>query len=1051
MKKQQIITLSSLAAAFVLLLTLSLLGKFTWGWFDEDNRTPHIQPDLEAGESYLYYGSGENRVEAKNTVLLYPQIESSQMLSIRIKNKNGENFCFIQTTEGGRSYFLLAKCDEKGNWDQEDVYAPPITDVMSSFSYAGLYDEVSKVLKMVSSVGIPVITERIRPDEGGELTEEFLSRYGLGKDASYFEIIPYAYDPATGRHLYTPLNATGDDLGAVIRYSPDDKKYYYVGEDGKNGEEYPYDISTLTFAADTNNVRRVYVGDRTVDDTGCYLHLEGRDVVYTTTDTNLSTTVERGLGYYIAPQLVIKSESDYAFRLTPGFMIENGEFVNAFGTVIPEGATVGVTTETRYHQESNGGESYLEKSLFNMIDLKNPGTLSPFRDALVGRRVGDVLDVLVPRMAFARVGETVSYNIHRIRGILKNGEYSEETGDVLTGDEKIVVAYSVEGSYAPGGALQTFYGYIDLASETTPDALKEKLVGLSVGDTCGIDYIRKYDGINDTILNYTYEIQSINAVYDKNGTKVKTANYGTTVEFSYRLFEGDEHVSTATMTLRIPEKGEGEGQFDNEDTWLDMSGSSIVENRDKIAYIMKNLASGLIGKDMGDKVNTENMSTLVISVPFAVEVLYDYDLYENTKVDYAIGYDEEISFKFKNERDYFYGSSLYEINMDSNKSVYALNSETAEAVVALFQDLKGDETVALGINYETILKYKLYAYRMQYTMPFNCYQREVNGKDYYYSKYQVTFDLYVSDVQEDGSRYVASTQYDTIVRVKDGSTFDFLDYSFAAKWVQNNIMQASYTNLRRMVFDLNFSEDSGEDFNKIWAFDLTLDPAYAKGGVTGEGDNLYPDDEDISRLYAALVDCGAHSTPLSYGQLNALLQYETVEYNPKVTSYKTMAGKLAQVVAENVAYYTSLKNEKRQNLDTIFGDRLSSNALDYTGVYYFKDLLRALNETCYAGEMEKEIPTMTAEERARLDEMLENEDYTMRLALTLVDYNDSASRERGFTFTFYNYGMNSLVVVRDEETGAEAADFYVRSREVIRLAQMVVSLANGNPINPDHY
>ncbi len=1051
MKKKYIITLSVLAAVFLLLLTMALLGKFVWGWFDDPEEPPHIQPDLELGEAYYYL----NGREVKDRVLMFPQLERFDLFRIRVRSTKGENYFFLNTQTPTQDYFLLGECDEEGNFDDDDLYSPPIQNAINGFMYSSLYDDATKIPKMLAAVGTLSIQERIRPEGGGALTQEFLAKYGLAQADSpaYFELLPYARDPENDNYLYTPIGGDGD----IIRLVGD--KYYYIEENpdydetvaGSQkyiiGEEYTDDADTLTPAADTGSVLRVYVGNATVDDSGYYVYLEGRDVVYTTTSNYLADVVNKNIGYYIAPQLVTNADTNYSHMITPGFTIRDGNFVSTVGAPVSAGATVGITTEQVHYMDSNGGQpTDDEKNIFQLLDLASPGDLEPFVSALTGKAVGDAVDVIIPKPALAKLGESVSYHIFRVRGILKGTEYLENTGDVLTGNEKIVVAYT-DGTMKPLGAgQQAFYGYIDLGASNTPAALRNALIGRTVSETIydDIDIPLTYDGgIGDTLMTFTYKITAITEVVTSAGERTDTVDYGTTVTFTYRLFENDEFSNEGAMQLMIPVAGDADGQFGNDKTWTDMAGGT-GQGADKLGYLMKRLAEGLLGKETGSTLDTEGESTLEIAVPYVEEIITDYHLYENAKVEYVMNYTESLSFAFKNDPDIFYGSSLYEIDKKSDKAMYSLDATATNEVLNLFRSLSGDETVAVGIDDQTINKYGLYAYHLRFVMPYSIYTRDVGEKTFYYPEYEISYDLYISAVQKDGSRYVASTQYDTVVRVDDGSTFDFLEWSFSAKWMQNSLLLVSYQYLRRMVFDLNFSDADGEDYNSVWGFDITVDPKYKYPTTSIVDGVLKTEYEEMARLYAAVVKLGAHTTARDYDALKGLMQYTTSTYDPTVDNRSTVAGKLARVVTENIGVYTELANAGWRDLDAVYGDVLTSNKVDKTGSDNLRQVLRVLNAMRYSGEVEEEL---TDAEIATLM----SGDYTMRLALTLLDQRERGTEEHGYTFTFYNYGMNALVVVEDDKTGTVSSLFYVRSREVVKLAQLAVDLAYGRDIDPDKY
>ncbi len=1055
MKKKRIITLVSLAVVFSLLLTIALLGKFAWGWFDDKDDEDDTRPTLLEGEAY--FGN------MKDVILMYPQIQDrSEIFRVRVHNTKGENYFFLNTQTASDMYFLLGECDDLGNFDNEDIHRPPIADALSGFSYSSLYDNASKMAEIVAAVSTVNIAERIFPEEGTDM-KTFLAKYGLTETEDYspafFEVIPYARDAVTGDYLYTPLteDENSEHAGAIVRRWEDGKYYYvelnpdYDEEDPESmpylrGEEYTDGMSTLIPAANEKGTIRVRVGKRTVDDNGYYLYYEGRDVVYTSSNPYIEGFVEHGLGYYIAPRLVTEAVEDRHI-LTPGFTMSDGKYTEKPGTPITSLMTVGMKAAVVDYQESNGGSSLpSKKDVSFMVDMTNPGAYEAFAAVLSGKVIGDFVDVLIPTNALVKPGDGIPYTISRIRGILKGTKYLENTGDVLTGNERIIVAYT-DNTLSPLGGYQTFYGYIDLA--TAPEKLRNKLIGCKVSeDTYNITYDKVYDGLDNDLFIYTYDITSI-SVKDASGAECDTVDYGTTVTFGYHLYEDGVYASQMTATLKIPAAGDGDGQYNNDLTWYHMAGGKgdgpFSQNIDKLAYIYRNLADALLGKKAGSIPEDDPAAQLKVDIRFIVEDIFDYELYRDTEVKYCMENTEILSFAFENEVDLLYSSSLYRIEGSSQKSLYSLDQTASEKVISLFANLTGDETVAVGIDNETMAKYGLYAYHIHFVMPFNATPREVEGKTYWYTSNEVPFDLYISETQPDGSRYIGSTQYDTVVRITDGSSFDFLEWSFTAKWMQNSLVLLSYQYMRRMIFDLNFSEEDGVDFNSVWGFDLTVDPYYAYPSSSEEGDVM-------PRLYAAIVKLGKHAGIRSYDALNNMMTYKVTNYDPSKESRDTIAGALAQVITEGVATYTQLNTPGWRDLDDVYGNVLTNNGVDMTGSDNYNTLLQILNAMRYSGESAEDL---SPEEIASLT----SGEYTMRVAISLLDQRKANAKEHGYTLTFYNYGVNSLVVVTNEdllndgdpETEGIASLFYVRSREVVKLAQAVVDLNYGRILDTNKF
>ena len=120
MKRKKIILIVSLCAVFAVALTLSLLGRFVFGWFDK-KETPYVPPTLEEGEAYYYFAGGTFR----DVVLMYPQISRDDIGLIRVHNTKGENYFFYHEQEGTSSYFLLGSSKDD-RFTDTDIYYPPI-------------------------------------------------------------------------------------------------------------------------------------------------------------------------------------------------------------------------------------------------------------------------------------------------------------------------------------------------------------------------------------------------------------------------------------------------------------------------------------------------------------------------------------------------------------------------------------------------------------------------------------------------------------------------------------------------------------------------------------------------------------------------------------------------------------------------------------------------------------------------------------------------------------------------------------------------------------
>ena len=1031
MKKKQIIILSACGALLALLLTLLLLGWLAWGWFEE-RQTPYTPPTLEDGEAYYYMGS----TAIKDVVLMYPQLTQSDLHQIRVHNTKGENYFFFHNKNGALDYFALGQTDNSAwTWESDDLYFPPILNEYSgTFDYTSLYDGTSTLPAMLAAVGTVVIDERIKPEDG-VFDQQFLSKYGLSSadDPAYFELITYLRD-GRGNYLFASLV----DGSLLVGYDETDGKYYCITEAGTKGEEYPYGEETLTPAADTDSSTRVYVGNPTVDDTGYYLYLEGRNTVYTVSGGYLADVVERDMGYYVAPRAVIQSESSYANQLTPYFTIFHGSFTDEVGAPVEGGMTLGFTTDSIWTVDSDTTphSGIWEYGKYTALDLSERDLNPLFAAYLVGRQVGDTLDMLLPAANLAETGKEVSYTLLRVEGIF-DGDTYVKTGTVSDGDG-VVISYTQPGALTGDGTRATLYGYVDLSRTDLPQELRDLLVGQTVMSDSYLNqtWTYTYGTAHPDLYTVTVQMEKIAGVKRPDGTSLKVVTYGSEVELSYVFLEEGKPLGSYDLTLKIP----AEADFESDSAWVE---AGYAEGT---VYTMRTLARALIGKEVKSYLAGDGTSSLTVDIQYPIEYIEDFTLYDGATVEFATDYEEILSFAHTNSKSVFYGSGVYSILAPLDKTLYGLDGDAAYKVLQRFENLVGDETVDVGLDTEAMRKYGLYAYQVYYEMPRDCYSADNNGSSSFFYKSKIGFHLYISEVQPDGSRYVGSDQYDIVIRFDAGDTFDFVDWDFETSWVQNNLLLISYENLRGMVFDLNYAE---EEYNHVWGFDVAVDRAYPYPKQTWKDGELVTTYDYMPRLFASLVDGGkGDGSALTYEELRAIFDYEvttdTEDYSelPYNSQTHIQAGRYIQTISDNLRYIYELQNGR--DLDAVYGNKNTFDTVNGDGTYYLRVLLFLLNSTRYWGAAADDL---TEADIAAL--MADDANRTMTLALTL---NDTAGKEYGYTLRFYNYSGHSLVSITDERAGgAESHYFYVQAREVNRIAEAVIALTQGQEIDVDSY
>lgn len=1057
MKQKKKILLLTLSSLFVVLLVVALLGKFAFGWFDTPATNTGL-PELETGEAYYYIGS----TPVPNVVLMFPQLGRNDLCEIKVHNSKGENYFFFHNQAYGTNYFVLGQCDSSWNWDESDLYYPPILEnSVGSFDYTSLYDDTSTIPQMLAAVGCVNISERIRPTDG-ENFEEWLHNFGLAKedDPAYFELVTYLRDEA-GNYIYS-VSGTEDYVGI----STHDGKYYYIDPETPTalGKEYTGPKSALVPMADAENIIRVYVGNPTVDDRGYYLYLEGREVVYTTTNAYLPDVVDRNIGYYVYPRLISESESQYAYQLTPNLTYWKGEY---FGIDSHKEITADMrlSLSVPIIWEVNSDEGYdrtrYDQEVF--VDLSTEGYHSAWLVNLLGKHIGDGIDIAVPTTNLYEKGASgeATYTIHGVEGILRDGAYNNaDPLTVMVGD-RVIVRYS-DGTLASDGTPAIYFGYVNLGNPEVNQALAVALIGLVRGETCEKTIQVTYSaGESDYRLRLA--LVSIDAIINENGDKVATVDYGCTVRVTYLLWErgsdGEEvSLGSVTIDLTIPT----EADYNNPDAWGNYGYSDPATEM----YTMQSIFDFLLGKKEGSYTDGQGASTEEMVITYPSEIIDNFTMYRGATITGGNRYDMELSFGFTNDRDIFHGGSLYEILAPDDKTMYGLDSTSTLTIIEKFQTMAGDETVALGLTDAVMKQYGLYAYRLYFELPYNVYTISDGENTRYYYRDKVGFTLFVSEKQADGSRYVGSDMYDIVVKYTDGSDFDFLSWSFHTGWVQNSLLMVSYEDLRQMVFDINY-----ENYKHIWGIDICVDRDYyyeTSYMVGGEEQINYT---NIARLYASLVDGGVADIGNSYQELISVLQYkEAYADREDYSEYDvhdprrlhTVAGYFVRTYTDSLRYITELIGGK--DLDKIYQENGITeffNNKDYGGAYYTKNILQILNSAHYWGTVEDDLraklpPGLTREEQdAEIERQLaailaDEENRVLTLALTLDDGEESS----GYIYRFYNYSYHSLVSVA--KVGADGTEevsnlFYIQAREVEKIVNAVIALTEGRVILPDEY
>ena len=167
------------------------------------------------------------------------------------------------------------------------------------------------------------------------------------------------------------------------------------------------------------------------------------------------------------------------------------------------------------------------------------------------------------------------------------------------------------------------------------------------------------------------------------------------------------------------------------------------------------------------------------------------------------------SFVQASQRDLFHQYSIYKFTKDGLRS-YLPNTDGILDALEKTSALTGS-IVSLDFNSaDTIEKYKLYAHMIELDVPMfsgDIYRKDENGNDTSdLAPDSYTKDmLYVSDVTENGTRYVGSTFYGIVAEV-DATSLSYLDKDLF-DWVEPSVLNTSYERIEHFRFDWSYSQE----------------------------------------------------------------------------------------------------------------------------------------------------------------------------------------------------------------------------------------------------
>ena len=991
------------------------------------------------GESYFQL----NGNQSDQIPVMFKQVDRQDLYEIRILNGE-QTYGFTHYLSDGMDYFLMWTEDGEGT---RTPYYPELARMITDFDYTTLYDETSKIPSLITGSGCVVFKDRvyIRADADPAPTDEeyqvILHRYGLA-DA----------DQPVGYEIKTLMR---DDRENLMYFDEDGTLYctdgnkesprYYdvfaLRDAGYDYESTPQaDVSgkTLDVLPDAG-VIRVFVGDMLPDETGYYLRIEGRDVIYTTGTTTVGKIVYQSLSYYIHPRLVQTGEYESSPLYTTSFRIFDGTGSKDTG-IAPTDAIL----FTSSYALKNG----LASDKTGVLALGTGDLPENLVAALTssGASVGDTVPLLYGTAEEThrtlRPNKTTAYAIFAVRAVIRGGEYLDADGTAVQAGDTVICAYTSDGEAATGA--------IDLS--TAPEALVNAIVGLEIGAGDGIAPLSSASvdfADAPTFETAVYQVESIQAfarnatftsglvVWDSsNKTTVQTANFPTSGSRGY-------------VAVSYSVKRDGVLAVERTFLCLDGGNATLAEDLMAAAIVSSDYATG--------KLTLGYRSGITASVALPADPFTSYFVYCDFKIEGIYGTEEQIGVKYVNdtERNIFYGGSAYEIVSPASRTVFSVNNTNLMNVLQnVFGEAKGSETVAVELTKDNFDLYGLGAHVIYFEMPFGLTYRDGTTMDVGIQS-RIAFRLYLSEKKSDAKGeyyYAASDLYGTVVRayVSD-CDLSFVDWTFADAWVDDDLLLLDLTNIRDITFRINY-----KDLKETHGFALSVNPNYYTS----------MDDADLTnRIYVAYVP-GAVPTYENIVTDAKNVEPDNRNYSARNATgkayYRTDYGMQLSKINDDFWSVRIVSNEGAIGLDDHYSNVRGGAELEFTGTYYegvanFTKLITLIYTSKYTGAVTES--DLSDAERARIASLLEKDgtgNYVLSddesaaqdlavfsIRLTLVD-------GRVFTLSFYPYSDGRyLLSFEDVAAGIVSREFYLNVGEIKNMVTAVRTIVAGGSVRYD--
>ena len=957
-KKQKKIAILLLSVALVLFLLYFLVLS---PLFEKISQSATKEP-LELLEGEGYYTNGSTVFVDQGVI--YPTLSYADMFNVVVHNTDGKEYLFWHHVGTNENYFYMgeyegASYDEGGS---PTFYNPAITQSFAGFDFTTLYDGKSKIPAMLTAVGNVLFNERVYVMPEGtspEELEQVLGRYGLSRadNAPWIEVVPFAKDDNGNFICYIGTDA---NTAVLYYFNPIDKKYYH--QDGvsvnENAQGYVFDaafvytgdLALLSLVPDQENAKRLYVGRDLPSGDGYYVRLEGRNVVY------MVGSVKSELANIDLANLVQK---DLSYYIEPNLMVLPNTLYDPL-------YTPGLGMYTGHTKQD--GEAIAVGDVVYLVGvdgawMSHTVTNNPtdvISQSLLTRKVGQS-GAVVPNLYLAAAlspDQKVRYTVTKLYAVC-NAPYTEWTDDLVEENALIQVRVKTEDGIERDAVLS-------LSGEELTYEQKQLFIGAPMGE-CQITFE----------MTYTPTLN----------VKIQQVRRGILPVLD-QIAEGD------TVIFRYWEKEE-----------KDAIEGSVTLNLSSTDSFTAALSRYLLGRTVAD-------------LPETVSFAKDACFYGTTEmsVSYAVWYEEDLSYAFYHygtgEKDKFLADRFYQIIGPEELTAYSIDTDVAQLVLQVFLELKGTETVEVGLTPAVLEKYGLFDRQIKFALTYGTKTSEDEAGNILSmsSEFRMDYTFFVSQPQN-GYRYVATDLYDAVVKVK-AEVLEFLDWDFLTRYARSNLLLMYTSDIRQLEIITSFS-----DMQKHHSFWLSIDPAYK---YQSKNEVSY-----IERLYVMYVE----GTP----------ETETTIGSPAAVS---KPGVLVEHISDTDSRITELKGGL--NLDEIYYNNgyTERDREDFMGVHYFRRMMTSVYSIRYVGKASDDLT------EAEMNALMENPDAKVtEMRITLAD-------GRVFVYSFYAYsGQRMLVSLTAYSAGGQVTDqsalFYVNASEGRKMASFCEKLAAGQPLHED--